>query len=185
MPTRRNFFGVRPCTVVIALICVIAGSGPASGDEAVLGAMAAFRQFCMGSNPSIDSITEAVKQQNYKLVLDRTISGINFSTVRQKTWSVEDRTGGFSLILTQNDGANSSRVMCGVTLPKETERGVERALREPSQFGPPDTQQRREDGSNLVRWVRRFEWGTAEVNLITQLPTLSSGSMISVVYQLK
>jgi hypothetical protein len=75
--------------------------------------------------------------------------------------------------------------MCGVTLPKETESGVERALTEPSQFGPPDSRHRGEDGSNLVRWIRNFEWGTAEVNLITQLPSLGNGGMLSVVYQLK
>jgi hypothetical protein len=75
--------------------------------------------------------------------------------------------------------------MCGVTLPKDTEREVERALLEPSQFGPPDTRQRRDDGSNLVRWVRNFEWGTADVDLITQLPALNHGSMLSVSYQLK
>jgi hypothetical protein len=105
--------------------------------------------------------------------------------MRQKTWLVEDQTGEFSLVVTQNADASSGRVMCGVTLPKGTERGVERALIEPSQFGPPGTRQRREDGSNLVRWVRNFEWGTADVNLITQLPALSNGSMLSVVYQLK
>jgi hypothetical protein len=75
--------------------------------------------------------------------------------------------------------------MCAVTLPKRTESGVEQALIEPSQFGAPDARQRREDGSNLMRWVRKFEWGTAEVNLVTQLPMLSDGSMLSVVYQLK
>jgi len=181
MPIRKSFFGVRSCAVVFASIYLIAGSRTARGDEAVLGAMKAFRELCMGSNPSIDSVSEAVRQRNYKLVLDRTISG----SVRQKTWSVEDRTGAFSLILTQNDGANSRRVMCGVTLPKETESGVERALTEPSQFGPPDSRHRGEDGSNLVRWIRNFEWGTAEVNLITQLPSLGNGGMLSVVYQLK
>jgi hypothetical protein len=180
----RNFFSVRLCAVVFASIYLIAGSRTACGDEAVLGAMKAFREFCMGSNPSIDSITDRVKDRQYKLIVDRTIAGANSSTMLQKTWLVEDRTGEFSLIVTQNNDANARRVMCGVTLPKETELGVERALTEPSQFGPPDSRQHRVDGSNLVSWVRKFDWGTAEVNLITQLPTLSNGSMLSVVYQL-
>jgi hypothetical protein len=172
---------VRPCAVVFASIYLIAGSRTACGDEAVLGAMKAFREFCMGSNPSIDSVTEAVKQRGYRLVVDRTVSG----GARQKTWSAEDPTGKFSLIVTQSDVPNPGRVMCAVTLPKRTESGVEEALIEPSQFGAPDARQRREDGSNLMRWVRKFEWGTAEVNLVTQLPLLSNGSMLSVVYQLK
>jgi hypothetical protein len=172
---------VRPCAVVFASIYLIAGSRTACGDEAVLGAMKAFREFCMGSNPSIDSITEAVKQRGYRLVVDRTVSG----GARQKTWSAEDPTGKFSLIVTQSDVPNPGRVMCAVTLPKRTESGVEQALIEPSQFGAPDTRQRRGDGSDVMSWVRRFNWGTAEVNLTTQILTLSDESMLSVTYQLK
>ncbi len=107
----------------------------------------------MGSNPSIDSITDRVKDRQYKLIVDRTIAGANSSTMLQKTWLVEDRTGEFSLIVTQNNDANARRVMCGVTLPKETELGVERALTEPSQFGPPDSQSWRRYFGHGYKWI--------------------------------
>ena len=135
----------------------------------------------MGSNPSLDSITEAVKQRGYRLVVDRAVSG----GARQKTWSAKDPTGNFSLIVTQSDVSSPGRVMCAVTLPTGTESGVEQALIAPSQFGVPDTRQRRGDGSDVMSWVRRFDWGTAEVNLTTRISTLSRESLLSIVYQLK
>ena len=106
----RNF----TVTNVIALICLILMSSVACSAESTLGAMKAFRELCLGSNPSIDVVSEAATLRDYKLVIDRTIPG---SDIRQKTWFAEDETGSFSLILTQN---NSKRVMCGVTLPRET-----------------------------------------------------------------
>jgi hypothetical protein len=166
-------------TIFSVLAYLLVFPSMAYGAESVLGAMKAFRELCLGSNPSIDSVSQAVKLRAYRLVIDRTIPG---SDVRQKTWSVEDKTGSFSLIVTQND---STSVMCAVTLPRETESEVERALTEQSHFGPPDSRQHREDGSALLRWERSFDWGTAEVDLVSHLPTLGNGGMLSVAYKLK
>jgi hypothetical protein len=109
----RNF----AATKCFALICLILVSSVACSAESALGAMKAFRELCLGSNPSIDVVSEAAKLRHYKLLIDRTISG---SEIRQKSWFVEDETGGFSLILTQN---NSKRVMCGVTFTKRNKIG--------------------------------------------------------------
>jgi hypothetical protein len=172
--------------IVIAVASPICWSNPPISDQPVLGAMKSFGDFCLSGDPSMEAIAGAAKERHYKLVVDRRLPGPSVSSIVQKTWQIADVTGDFALTVTQNEGLSSDRsVQCGVTLPKGTEKNVESALKDPSRFGTPDQINVNTDGSRTVRWVRHFEWGTAEVGLVNQVPSLQGGSMISVLYRAK
>jgi hypothetical protein len=73
-------------------------------------------------------------------------------------------------------------------LSNATKRGGTGSRTDPCRaipFWPPDTRKRRDDGSKMLISVRRFDWGTAEVNLIAEIPSLRDQSRLSVTYQLQ
>jgi hypothetical protein len=169
--------------IVIAAACSIGWANAAPSDQTVLGAMQSFQNFCLSGDLSIKAIADLAKDRHYRLVVDRRLPGPSESTTVHKTWQVTDVTGDFALTVTQNEGLISGRrFQCGVTLPKGTETNVELALKDPSHFGTPDQINVDVDGSRMVRWVRHYEWGTAEVGLASQVPILQGGSMINVLY---
>lgn len=173
----------QPIKIIAAWFAVLWSSGALS-DPNVLGAMQTFKEFCMTNYSSIDEIANAADSRHYHLVVNRRLSGPNNSTLVNKTWEIVDSTGDFALTASQSYGMNSVRsLQCGVTLPKDTETNVELALKNPSNFGVPDGADVGVDGSRIVRWRRKFDWGTAAVSLSTHMPSLHGGSMLNVVYQ--
>jgi hypothetical protein len=172
--------------MIVAAMFPICAANAAFGDQTVLGAMQSFQEFCLSANLSIEAIANAAEARHYELVVNRRLPGPAESTIVNKTWKVIDSTGNFALTVTQEEGSSSGRTFqCGVTLPKGTENGVESALTDPSHFGVPDHVDVNVDGTKVVRWLKHFEWGTAEVGLASRLPTLQGASMINVVYRLK
>jgi len=146
--------------------------------------MQSFQDFCLTGDLSIETIADTAKSRHYKLVVDRLLPGPNNSTLVNKTWQVLDSTGDFALTVTQDSGLNPVRsFQCGVTLPKGTETNVELALKDPSHFGVPERTDVNADGSRVVRWTQKFEWGTAAVSLSSHIPSLQGGSMINVLYR--
>jgi hypothetical protein len=169
---------------VIAAWFAICWSNEALSNPPVLGAMQTFHEFCMTNYASIEDISNAANSRHYHLVVDRLLPGPNNSTLVNKTWQIADSTGDFVLTVTQTDGLNPVRsLQCGVTLPEDTENNVELALKNPSNFGIPDGSDVGVDGSRIVRWTRKFDWGTVAVSLSSHMPSLHGGSMLNVLYQ--
>jgi len=168
---------------IITAACAMC-SNATFADPTVLGAMQSFQDFCLTGDLSIETIADTAKSRHYKLVVDRLLPGPNNSTLVNKTWQVLDSTGDFALTVTQDSGLNPVRsFQCGVTLPKGTETNVELALKDPSHFGVPERTDVNADGSRVVRWTQKFEWGTAAVSLSSHIPSLQGGSMINVLYR--
>lgn len=169
---------------IMVAACSVVWGNAAFADQSVLGAMQSFQDFCLSGDLSMDALSNAAKERHYKLIVDRRLPGPSQSTIVNKTWQVTDTTGDFALTASENEGGSSGRsFQCGVTLPSGTEKSVESALQDSSHFGTPDQVKTELDGSKLVRWVRRFDWGTATVSLASQVAQLKGGSMLNVVYQ--
>lgn len=171
--------------VASAVVSLIGAWPSLCGCEPVLGAMQAFRDYCLGANPSLEAVSIAASQHKLKLAMERKLPG-DGGAIIQRTWIVEDQTGNYSLTVAQGEGSKESqRVLCGVTLPQGVEKAVELELSEPEHFGNPDEHRTNPDGSTPIRWVKSFDWGTAEIGLLDQIPSLQGTSMLNIRYTLK
>jgi len=180
----RVNLAMKVTAMTVAMAFSMGWANSAFATQTNIGPMQSFQDFCLSSNLSIEAVVDLAKLRHYKLVVDRQLPGPGKSTILNKTWSVEDITGTFALTVTQSEGSSPGRsFQCGVTLPKGSEVNVESFLESTSHLGVPDQKKNNADGSRTVKWVRRFEWGTATVTLVDKLAHLQGGGMINVLYR--